>query len=331
MKVHSSAPARIDLAGGTLDIWPLYLFHEQAQTINAAISLRAHCTLTPNLDGAIHVISNDSGATVRVRNWTELDEFPEHRLVARLLRFFRTGPLTIKTWSAAPVGAGLAGSSALNIAVCGALSRWHDRRFTSEELIQLAQNLEAQVIGVPTGVQDFPPAIYGGLSAIEMGATGIKRVPISVDLKHLERRLLLAYTGESRNSGTNNWLITKRHIDGDHSIFDRFESIRDIARSMRQALEAEDWPEVGHQFAKEWDLRKQLAPEISTPTIDKLVGRGLRAGASAAKICGAGGGGCLLFYSSPSDLASVREVVEASGAQVLDFLIDRNGLCVDAE
>jgi D-glycero-alpha-D-manno-heptose-7-phosphate kinase len=331
VQVHSSAPTRIDLAGGTLDIWPLYLFHEQAQTLNAAISLRAHCTLSPSLDGAIHVISKDSGTTVRVRNLTELDEFPEHRLVARLLRFFRTGPLTIKTWSAAPVGAGLAGSSALNIAVCGALAKWHDRSFTSEDLMQLAQNLEAQIIGVPTGVQDFPPAMYGGLSAIEMGPTGIKRLPLSVDLKDLERRLLLAYTGESRDSGINNWVITKRHIDGDQSVFELFESIRDIAKSMRQALEAEEWPEVGRQFAKEWDLRTTLTPAISTPTIDKLVGSGLSAGASAAKICGAGGGGCLMFFADPSNIASVREAVEASGAQILDFLIDRNGLCVDTE
>lgn len=331
MQVHSSAPTRIDLAGGTLDIWPLYLFHEQAQTLNTAISLRAHCTLSPSLDGAIHVISEDSGVTVRVRDLAELDAFPDHRLVARLLRFFRTDPLTIKTWSAAPVGAGLAGSSALNIAVCGALARWHDRTFTSDDLIELAQNLEAQVIGVPTGVQDFPPAMYGGLSAIEMGPAGITRVPLSVDLANLERRLLLAYTGESRDSGINNWAITKRHIDGDQVVYDLFESIRDIARSMRQALEAEDWPEVGRQFAKEWALRTRLAPAVSTPVIDKLVARGLSAGARAAKICGAGGGGCLVFFADPSALPSVREAVVASGAQVFDFLIDRNGLCVDTE
>ena len=88
-------------------------------------------------------------------------------------------------------------------------------------------NVECQTIRVPTGVQDYRPALYGGIAAIELRVDGIKRVALDVDPRELEQRIVLAYTGAPRNSGTNNWEITKRHIDGDRHIFDCFERIRD--------------------------------------------------------------------------------------------------------
>ena len=67
MRIDSSAPTRIDLAGGTYDIWPLYLFHDDAQTINVALSLRAHCTLTARHDGRVRLISEDTNEQVEAR------------------------------------------------------------------------------------------------------------------------------------------------------------------------------------------------------------------------------------------------------------------------
>ena len=106
-------------------------------------------------------------------------------------------------------------------------------------------NVEARAIGVPTGLQDYRPALYGGIAAVELEADGVKRVPLNVDLAELQQRIVLCYTGEPRNSGTNNWEITKRHIDGDRFIFDCFERIRDTAADMRDALQRSDWDAVG--------------------------------------------------------------------------------------
>ena len=330
MRVHSSAPARIDLAGGTLDIWPLYLFHTHAQTLNAAISIRAHCTISDSADDAIHVVSSDTGGSARVDTPTELDRYPEHRLVARLLQHFDSRAVTVETRSDSPVGAGLAGSSALTIALCGALSRWHDRHFTPDELMSLAQNLEAQVIDVPTGAQDYRPAMHGGLAALELGPAGVTRVPLTTDVAELDRRIVLGYSGRSRDSGINNWEITKRHIDGDTQIRTLFEDIRDIAVAMREALDGGDWPEVGRQLQAEWRLRRQLAPGVTTPEIDALVTAGHAAGAVAAKVCGAGGGGCVMFLTDPTLMPAVRHSVAAAGGRVLDFHVDETGLEVSA-
>jgi len=237
----SSAPARIDLAGGTIDIWPLYLYHERAQTLNAAISIRAHCELSALENGRIEIVSSDTGNTVTARHWSELRGDHELRLLGRLLHYFRAGGLRVATRSESPVGAGIGGSSAMNIAVCGALAAWLGADMGDDRLLQIAMNVEAQAIDVPTGVQDYRPALYGGIAAVELGVDGVRRTALPVDPRALQARIILAYTGASRNSGINNWEVTKRHIDGDRHIFECFERIRYVAVAMRDALCLGNW------------------------------------------------------------------------------------------
>ena len=326
MVIETSAPTRIDLAGGTIDIWPLYLFHPGAQTLNAAISIRARARVESRSDNRIVIRSEDTGATVEADDWTELRDRRELRLLSLLVHFFETRGITLTTSSQSPAGAGIAGSSALNVAVCAALADWNRTHFDPEALLQVAMNVEAQTIAVPTGLQDYRPALYGGIAALELDVDGIRRVPLSVDFRDLESRIVLCYTGEPRNSGTNNWEITKKHIDGDRRIFDCFERIRDTAQVMRERLEAGDWDGVGSAIAEEWENRKRLAPGVTTAAIDGLIARAKGAGATAAKVCGAGGGGCLFCYGPPDTRAAIAEALASGGARLLDYTIERDGL-----
>jgi D-glycero-alpha-D-manno-heptose-7-phosphate kinase len=328
VRIEASAPTRIDLAGGTLDIWPLYLFHEGAQTINAAISLRAHCVIQPRRDRRLVIVSEDAGRRVEVDHWSALRDHHDLRLLERLLHYFRGEGLDLHTRSESPVGAGIAGSSALNIAVCGALNEWSGAGRSPDQLLQIAMNVEAQAIDVPTGVQDYRPAYYGGISAVELAVDGIRRIALAVTPRELQQRLVLAYTNASRNSGINNWDVTKRHIDGDAQVRASFARIRDVAAAMRDALERRDWPEVGRQIAEEWENRKCLAPGVTTKDIDAMLAAGRNAGAAGGKVCGAGGGGCLFCFGEPDAIPSIRRALTAAGAQVLDFQIEDRGLIV---
>jgi D-glycero-alpha-D-manno-heptose-7-phosphate kinase len=198
-----------------------------------------------------------------------------------------------------------------------------------ELLLQTAMNIECQTIRVPTGVQDYRPALFGGIAAVELGVAAVSRVPLDVDPHALEDRIVLAYTGAPRNSGMNNWTITKRHLDGDREIFDCFERIRDTAAALRDALSKGDWEAVGRSIAEEWSNRKRLAPTVTTPVIDDLMTRAARAGATAAKVCGAGGGGCLFCYGPPAARSAIAEALAQGGARILDYRIDMQGLIVD--
>ena len=326
MPIVTSAPTRIDLAGGTIDIWPLYLFHPGAQTINAAISIRAQARIDTRDDDRVVLHSEDTSTTVEAEGWQELRGQQQLRLLSLLAHFFEARGVTLTTSSESPAGAGIAGSSALNVAVCAALAQWRRVHYEPEALLQIALNVEAQTINVPTGLQDYRPAMYGGLAALELDVDGIRRVVLDADLGELQRRIVLCYTGEPRNSGTNNWEITKRHIDGDRFIFDCFERIRDTAATMRAALARGDWDAVGRAIQEEWDNRKRLAPGVTTAGIDMLIARAMQAGATAAKVCGAGGGGCLFCYGPPDRREEIVRALADGGARILDYRFERHGL-----
>jgi D-glycero-alpha-D-manno-heptose-7-phosphate kinase len=330
VRISASAPTRIDLAGGTIDIWPLYLFHPGAQTLNVAISLRARAWIEPRPDERVELLSEDTDRTVNLA----FDQLPSDDtlpLLALLVHRFGVHGIRLTTRGESPAGAGIAGSSALNVAVCGALAAYAGLEKEPEALLEIAKDVEAQVIKVPTGLQDYRPAMYGGVAALELLAGETRRVPLAVDTDELQQRIVLCYTGEPRNSGTNNWDITKRHLDGDGHVFDCFERIRDTAANMRDALTRGDWDATARCLATEWENRKRLAPGVTTAAIDSLIARASAAGASAAKVCGAGGGGCLFCLTPPEHAAAVRDALSDGGASLLDFRIETTGLDVTRE
>ena len=149
---------------------------------------------------------------------------------------------------------------------------------------------------------------------------------IGADPEELSRRLVVAYTGASRNSGINNWDVMKARIDGDTAVIAAFDAIRDAAGGVRSALEAGDWPAVARHLSDEWTARKRLAPGVTTPLIETLFDRARHAGAQAGKVCGAGGGGCLLTLVPPDRKAAVAAALAGGGATVLPVSIEREGL-----
>jgi len=234
------------------------------------------------------------------------------------------------THSEAPAGAGISGSSALAIALIGALNQLVGDRYDDGQFIGLAANIETTVIKVPAGIQDYYPAFYGSVSAIHLRPDGVEREPVTVDADELERRFVICYTGQPRLSGINNWEVFKKHIDGDRMLFQIFEVIRDAAEQMREALQAGDWNAVGEIMRRAYPNRKRLAPNITTPQMDQLVATALANGAEAAKVCGAGGGGCIAFLCTPERKQDVvRALSESEGAEVLDWQVAREGLTIE--
>jgi D-glycero-alpha-D-manno-heptose-7-phosphate kinase len=332
MIIESSAPPRVDLAGGTIDIWPLYLFHPGATTVNFAITLPARCRIETRDDGRIVLESKDRKVSFETRLEALEDLIQEERLelVSKLVHFFKpTTGFHLVVESEAPAGAGLGGSSALAIACIGALNRLVGNRYDDKKFVTIAANVESTVIKVPAGFQDYYPPLYGSVSSIHFRADGIEREALDINTDELERRIAICYTGEPRLSGINNWEMFKRHIDGHADIFEQFEGIRDSARDMRTALLADDWGRVAEVMQKAYPNRKRLAPNITTPQMDTLVEKALANGAEAAKVCGAGGGGCIAFLCSPGRREDVeRALGEEQGAEILDWKLATAGLVV---
>ena len=327
--IVAQAPCRADLAGGTLDLWPLYLFHPGALTLNFALNIQTTCRITPLKGRQVHLRSLDTKKEEAFPSFEALRIARQFRLplAARLLQFFAPKQgLLMETNSESPAGAGISGSSALMIAATSALARFTERNLTLEQMRVIAQNVEAQIIGVPTGCQDYYPALYGGVSAIHLDADGIHREAVPILPEEIESRFVLAYTGVPRKSGINNWEVFKAHINGDRHVFRNFKRISEIARAMHQALLRGDWEEVARLLREEWKLRRTNAPGITTPLIDKLIAVAGRHGGKAAKVCGAGGGGCAIFLVEKGASSRVATAIGDNGGRVLPLQVARDGV-----
>lgn len=317
MQVFAKSPCRVDLAGGTLDIWPLYVYHPNAVTVNFAVSVYTSCRIMPHDGKSITLRSQDQNVEETFDTLSTLQSTakPRNLLAAQVVKYFRPeGGLVVETNSESPQGAGISGSSALLISTVSAFNKFCGTRHSIERVREIAQNIEAQVVNVPTGCQDYYPAMYGGVSAIDLSVAGIRHNAMPVDATELNSRFVLAYTGKPRNSGINNWEVMKLHIDGDKQVRKNFARIAEIAHAMRGALAARNWDETSRLLREEWSHRKKNAPGISTPLIDHLVASTRKSGAKAAKVCGAGGGGCVVFLCEPDARDRVAATIEREGA-----------------
>ncbi len=325
--IFSRAPTRIDLAGGTLDIWPLFHLFDNPPTVNAAINLFATVKITPLSGKTIRVKSKDLNLN---ETFSSLDKIPTKHpleLILRTIQFYKpkTG-FAIETDCEAPPGSGIGGSSSLSIALNGALNRLTNKKLNRSQILTVAQNIETQVIAVPTGWQDYYPALYGGFLSLRSNMLQIEVEKIKVDLKDLTNRFTLCYTGKPRKSGINNWEVFRQTIEGNKKVVKNLEKIGDNSREISKALIAGNISELPSLLKKEWIARKKLAPGIVSPEIHQIATAAQKAGALASKVCGAGGGGCVAFISNKENKNSIRKTIEKEGARFLDFKFVRNGL-----
>lgn len=328
-EIFAQAPCRADLAGSTLDLWPLYLFHPGSVTVNMAVSILTTCKITPRKGRAIHLKSIDTGREDRFANLNALMQARKYRhsLAAYLVRFFQPKQgFLLESHSESPAGAGISGSSAMMICTSAALARFVGRDIDIEQIRVIAQNVEAQLIRVPTGCQDYYPAMYGGVNAIHLDPDGVHCEPIAIPADEMNKRFVLFYTGAPRQSGINNWEVFKQHINGDKHVIRNFAEISRIAQEMRSALTHAKWGDVERLLHEEWKLRRTNAPGITTPLIDKLIAAARKQGALAAKVCGAGGGGCVVAFVEEGSRERVHEAIRKNGGQPLDFQVARDGL-----
>ena len=332
MKVSVTVPTRIDLAGGTLDVYPLYLFEDGGLTLNAAISVYGHVTVEERADARIHICSKDAGAE---ETFASLDEMRAQLggpldLVKKALRFYKPcRGLNLFLHSEAPRGSGLGASSALLMALSSALNEIEGLGLSQDRIIDLGANIEAQVIGIPTGKQDYFPPLFGGVCSIWFDVDGhrLERLGESSDLvDRLNERLVLTFTNLNRFSGLTNWAMLKRYIEKQGDTVVHMRRIKKVALAMRQSLASGHLDEFARLLAVEWENRKALAEGVTTPEIDTMIAASSAAGARASKLCGAGGGGCMITYAEPEDVPAVKKALVDAGATLMPFRVVREGI-----
>jgi D-glycero-alpha-D-manno-heptose-7-phosphate kinase len=303
-----------------LDIWPLGLLHPGARTVNLAIDLAATVRLRP--------ADSSADAMYRVRQGESLVEapspetllaHPDGALVGVVASVLELPPFEVDLASDSPRGGGLGASSSLVVALIAAAEEAFDRpRSDAKARVHLARDLEARLMGLPTGVQDHYPALLGGALEIVHQPGGEEIHPLNVDLEELASSLVVVYSGQSHFSAGKNWQVVRRRLEGEAEITGLFAGIADTAIATSAALAAGDLERLGRLMSQEWGYRRQLTEGISTPVLESLLAAAREAGAWGGKACGAGGGGCLALLCPPDRRAEVRDRLERAGGILLD-------------
>lgn len=321
MKINSSSPTRVDFAGGTLDCWPLYNFVGGSVTTNLSINIKTYVELEELAGQEVQVFLSDLEYEKNFESISEFLDCTDKELILLKAHVDYWKPrkgFKITCRSESPVGGGLGGSSSLSVSLIKAFSQWSEKVLSTMEIVTLASNLEAGVLMAPTGTQDYFPAIVEGLHIIEYGPDGPREKIYKAPVELIAEKMFLVYTGRPHNSGMNNWQVIKKAIDGDKKTLQHLHELNDVAFSMAEACENQKWDVIGALFEQEFEARVALSPGFNSPEIEQLKSIITRQGADAIKICGAGGGGCVMIWCRPEKRLSLMEAVTRQGYQVLD-------------
>ncbi|MCC7404898.1 MAG: galactokinase [Bdellovibrionales bacterium] len=327
MTITTTSPTRIDLAGGTLDCWPLFpLVDSHCLTVNFSIGICTEAKLTPQEGKSIEIVMNDLKYRKSFANLNQLMSCtdPELRLIRIVAEYFKpTQNFSLETRSDSPVGGGLGGSSSLTISLLKAFGKWLGRQWTVRDIVEVAHNLEAQLIKAPTGTQDYIPAFQSGLHFINYHADGIRLESQATPKDVFERSMTLVYTGVPHHSGINNWQVIKAVIEGSAQVLAALREINQVAKHMQKVVLSSQWDEIPRLFSEEYRFRVMLTPHFSSPRIEELKDVVLSAGADAVKICGAGGGGCVVVWSPAERKRGVEAACQAAGFQILPLRLQQ--------
>ena len=336
MIINASAPVRIDLAGGAFDVHPLYLFEGGGPTVNIAIDIRTKVRLETRDDSEIHLRSLDLQVTETAPNVDLLDLDGELGFVARIVRFYRpdTG-LNVTTEVDFPKGSGLGTSSSLLIALSGGLNELNQSGYSQQQIIDYGANIESESLRVPTGKQDYFAAMYGGINVVWSYIKGSWTEPVELSeakIAELNECMVLSFAGEPRFSGALTWMLVRGYVDDTGNTRQVSRDLKASGMNMRNCLLAgADSTEFVRLLREEWEIRKETAEGVTNPQIEKTMGDTEQAGALANKLCGAGGGGCMITFVEPQNRAAVIEALQANGARHMPFEIAREGLRITSE
>lgn len=299
--IITQTPLRIGLLGGGTDLPDYYLEHG-GRVLNCAIDKYVYVIVKQRFDDDIYVNYSKKEIVSKV------DDL-EHELVREAMRMTGvTSGVEITTLADIPsTGSGLGSSSAVTVGLLHALFAYQGQQVSAGELAERACTIEIERCGKPIGKQDQYIAAFGGIRDIRFGPgeeVVAEELGLSAaDRRALQRNILLFYTGITRSADpilaeqTANIRTRRRELD----------LLRDLAVFAADRLRGGDVDAVGAALRESWEAKRKLASGVSNHRIDEAVSRALDAGASGAKLTGAGGGGFLLVICPMARQQAVRE------------------------
>ncbi|MFN4220025.1 MAG: hypothetical protein ACK4GJ_03780 [bacterium] len=337
MIIKSRAPNRFDLAGGTLDIFPLYILLGLSIVVNVSISIYSNCILQKIEEEVLEIEIKDLGSFYKVSNIEQIKNNIDTKLIYEAIKVFNLEKsligYRITTFNEAPLKSGLGASSALLITIIKNLLKMNKvlhSSFNDYDIIDFSSFIESKVLHTLTGKQDYIAAIYGGINAIffDKNQFVIEKINIPNVIDELEKHVILAYSGFEHESGNLNWMVLKAVLDKDKEVIEKLTKIQEIAEDIYEIISLADIEKIANLVKKEWNIRKTLTPYHTNKYIEEFC-QAIDKYSWGYKLCGAAGGGTILIFTNKHQ--EIRKIIKEFNFTELKFKVDNLGLSTSIE
>jgi D-glycero-alpha-D-manno-heptose-7-phosphate kinase len=327
--LHARAPGRIDFGGGGTDVAP-YCVEHHGIVVNGAINYYAQATLTPRGDCEIHLHAADLGHRESAASIDSLKLDGPLDLIKACIR--RAGPqrgFTLHTYSEIPLGSGLSSSAAIAVVTCAICTQFEKGAIDQAAMAHMASAAERDDLNHWTGKQDQFAAALGGLNFLEFVGEDVPHERPSLPaatMRQLEKNLLLVFTGKAHLAGDIHLDILADYRRQTGSVLPGMHGLKEVGHKMRLALAAGDLPAFAALMNENWKYHQMLHPSCATPELQRFVETGLANGALGAKVCGAGGGGCVVYFAQDNQRPRLSAALRVLGGTILPFSFDHDGV-----
>ena len=339
--VRSRAPLRISFAGGGSELSP-FVEKFGGEVFASSIGLYAYVTIKVIDDGKseLTLTSQETGTTIKFGNHGQGAVRGEIHSNVRLAfacfrhlagsHFIGKYSVLISTNADSPIGSGLGTSSVLTVAIVTALAELMDLDLSRIEIFQTAYLIEREQLELRGGRQDHALGTFGGLGSYRFGANNfleVEHLKLNRDeILEIESSLLLIYTGQSRESA--NIVGAQMHAIEENleGINLKFDTLKTQARTARELVSNLDIKGLGELLADSWEVKKSTSSLISNELIDRYYELAISQGAYGGKLCGAGGGGYLLFVAPPEKVRVIAGKIKGTGVITHPVELNKSGV-----
>lgn len=315
--ILTRTPLRISLFGGGSDIQSFYK-DEPGMVLSTTIDKYMYIALCKTAFDGIKIVYNE------IELAPELKFVKHSRVRESLLVFDINSHIEISSFCEIPTkGTGLGSSSTFTVGLINALSKLKGYSLNKYELAEAACKIEIDMCNEPIGKQDQYAAAFGGFNSIKFYEDKVhvhKPRVSSLTLNNLNSNLMMFYTGITRNTSD----ILREQSKNDNRL--TLRKMVELAKEAELCLENDSIDDIGYMLHEAWNLKRNLANNISSYFIDQYYDTAIRAGALGGKVLGAGGGGYLLFYVPQHKQEAVK--ASLSDLKQFDFKFEDTGTTV---
>ncbi len=323
--IVTRTPLRISFAGGGTDLPSFYRSNTYGLVLNTSINKYIYVTVKKHP----RVFTREKfrlsySETELVENLEKI----KNPIIRECIKFLKIEErLYISTISDIPASTGLGSSSTFCVGLLKALYAFKKKRVGPKQLSEEAFYIERDVLKRPVGKQDHYAAAFGGLNYIRFNddeSTNVKSINLSKkNKKYLENSMAIFCTGIQRLS----WKIlhnqNARHLENVIAL----NIIKNQAIELKRLFEKKkiSIDKIGNLINEGWETKKTLSKNISNKFIDNAFEKAFQSGAYGGRICGAGGGGFVLFITSPKYHKKLIKNMKKIGLTKFDLSFGNKG------